>query len=764
MADSGQSGGDALSRTYQAYVTQRFLTLDRFDRYVTQEQYVGAKDFFDDDVPLFKRAPCLVLGHTQEAIRSHASMVSGEGRFPRLTTHGDEDDTDLDSDFGLSPEDSAIVDPFLGKIVKDARLQTAGRRLVEAALSCGTAVAVGCARKGRLAVDNIPAKYCAPQLSPDGDVLSVEIRYPYVVEEKDRLTQRLVEKVKLYRRTIDDTSDVTYKPADGREDGREPVWQIASSFKHDFGFCPVVWWKCMADTVSPAEIDGYPIHRTILEELYHLDLARSQLHRAALTTLDPIMVETGVEPGFSPAPLVELVKSMDGLFMGNPMDPARNQWGVMPRGQGNVGRGRKRAPGMAYQYPLQATVDYLTIPGDALKAGFDNVKSLEEHICDLLHWRPIDPSSALTSALSGRALEWLHKKQIDYDNELRVDFADHMLLPLVNMLLRIALALSQREDKVTIFLPGIDQVSSILERFQIDQDDGKGGKTSVWVCPVIDAVWPPYFPPSEQDAFALGNTVRSDLKANIITRRTAVERMASFYQIRDVDAYLEALEKEKLPDLGIDPATGPVGASGAAGGAGGAPGAQSPVGGPSGPSGAPSGSPVAGGSGGGASSAPASSGSGGASAATLDATATQAAPDAHLSNSASQKAAQDVYDQLIEDFPTEALAWVKTAAWQGPMRVPLTQIDFSNKDTWAASNEPDKVSDFSTKINKGVLKPIVLVNEPNNEKMICLDGHHRLLAYEQLGRDALAYVATVGSESGPWMQLHNKQSDGGASV
>lgn len=557
------SNAKAVSDTYEANLSDRFRLLDKYDRFVSQTQYEGRPPFNDDGTPLLQRAPSIVLGHVNEAIRSHASMICGHNRFPKLTTHGDEDDTDLDEAFGLSKGDSGALDPFINKLVKVAKAQTAGRRLIEAALGCGTAVAVSSVRKGRLCVDTLPAKFCTPTIDQHGAVESVDVRFPYIVEGKDAMGQTAYV-VKLYRRTITATGDTLYKPAEAARNGAEPTWQVLKTFKHDFGFCPVVWWKCLSNDLSPVALDGDPLHKTLLEELFNLDLARSQLHRAVITTLDPIMIEIGdFGAGFTPAPMVDLVSSMDGLFMGNPKDPANKQWGIFNAGragQGNIGKGRKRAPGMAYKYPAGSNVSYLTLPGDSLSAGERNVDTLAEHICDLLHWRPIDPKTMQSSALSGRALHWLHKKQIDFDDTLRVDFADKMLLPMVDQHLRMALVLSRQGKKTLVFMPGLAKVAPILERFEAieaelnadmdekDTDEEPDGPR-VWISPTVDVTWPPYFELNEQDAQALNSTVRSDYQAGLITRATAIKKLQGFYGIEDATTYLEELLAEPPPLL-----------------------------------------------------------------------------------------------------------------------------------------------------------------------------------------------------------------------
>lgn len=121
---------------------------------------------------------------------------------------------------------------------------------------------------------------------------------------------------------------------------------------------------------------------------------------------------------------------------------------------------------------------------------------------------------------------------------------------------------------------------------------------------------------------------------------------------------------------------------------------------------------------------------------------------------------QDVREQLADDYPPEATAWVDDVPWEGPKTVPLVDLDFSNEKKWRASAEPEKIHKFAKKIQKGKLKPIIAVKAPQRNKLIIVDGHHRALAYRALGRDAMAYVATVPQEKGEWLAMHNSQTHG----
>jgi hypothetical protein len=121
--------------------------------------------------------------------------------------------------------------------------------------------------------------------------------------------------------------------------------------------------------------------------------------------------------------------------------------------------------------------------------------------------------------------------------------------------------------------------------------------------------------------------------------------------------------------------------------------------------------------------------------------------------------AKVVHDQLAQDYQDRDIEFVLHIPWIGPVEVPLSSVDFSNKDNWQASEDDKKVDMFADKMaNQNYSKPIVLVNNPSNDnKMMIVDGHHRALAALQNGQPVNAYVGQVGSTNGPWDRLHSKQ-------
>lgn len=126
--------------------------------------------------------------------------------------------------------------------------------------------------------------------------------------------------------------------------------------------------------------------------------------------------------------------------------------------------------------------------------------------------------------------------------------------------------------------------------------------------------------------------------------------------------------------------------------------------------------------------------------------------------------AQAVYEQLQEDYGKRFLGWVLAAHWEGPVDVPLEEVNTANRSKWAAMDDMEHVKDFISQVKDGSVKPIILVNEPNNDKMMIADGHHRFLAAEKLDMPVKAYVATVGGVGGDWIKMHDKQNDHGVEM
>ena len=123
--------------------------------------------------------------------------------------------------------------------------------------------------------------------------------------------------------------------------------------------------------------------------------------------------------------------------------------------------------------------------------------------------------------------------------------------------------------------------------------------------------------------------------------------------------------------------------------------------------------------------------------------------------------AREVYDQLLEDYPSKSLDWVVSGEkWSGPQPIKIDDIDFSTEQRWQASRDP--IEPYVDRISDGRMKPVILVRAPHGGKLIIVDGHHRVLAYKKLGKPALAYVGSLLSRESMTeaLALHSLQKGG----
>lgn len=513
----------------------RYFKIDRLERYAKGTQYEGRPSFWNDDIPLHERAPIIVHPVVNSAVASNCDLVLGEGRYPTATTHPGEDDSAFDERFGLSEEDSEVLDRFLKEVQEQARCTAAFTELLETAQHSRTSVAVCRVVDGKLDIETVLAKHCEPAFDTKrpSEVVKLEIRYPYIEDYFDEEKKQWSCRCMLYRRVIDTMSDTVYLPAPASENRGEPdAWNVdvTKTAAHGFGFCPVVWYKFMPSKSTVAEIDGCAVHEKLLDEIDALNFTLSQKHRACLYCADPQMVEIGVHEDENPAPMGRT----STLWV--PGDPSDNkQWrsGITPDGR----PARKRGPGVINRYDSSdVKVSYLTLPGDAMKPSEDNARGIEAMLKEALAYVAIDiDKMKLGSDVSGRALEWLHRKQIDRCSRIRTDFGDNCMKPVINMLLRIALHM-----KKGLYLAGLDKVRGILERFMQALDDG----TTRWFNPTMKLAWGPWFAQTDADAKQTSETVRADYTAKLITRQTAIQKLAPYYGIKDAAQYLDALEDE----------------------------------------------------------------------------------------------------------------------------------------------------------------------------------------------------------------------------
>lgn len=528
-----------------ANMTPRAKYMDRLERYVLGTQYQGRPSFWTEGKPIVERAPCITYKIVKSAIASNVDLVLGEGRFPHITTNPGEDDENFD-DALLSDDESRLADRFIEELQRQVRFRAACRAALGDAQACGTAVAIVGARAGKLFVDSVKAKWCERELDDEGAVRKLTILYPYKATEKRRDgTYEVV--VKLYKRVIDTESDTTFLPVDARADGcevDESEWRPdpAKTIQHGLGFCPVVWYAFMLGCATVEEIDGQAIHALSLDEIEAHDIALSQRHRAAVYCGDPQLVEFGVEMGSSPAkkgrePIVPATR------LGGPMSEKNPVVAEFTRPAKPT---RRRGVSEVWQYENEkARAEYLQIGVDALKAIDENAADLRQKIAEALCVVFLDPENVKFAAtVSGKALETIRERQLNRCDQIRDDFGDGFIIPVISMLLRMVLHIAS--SGATLRLAGVGKVMPMLQKVADASDPGH------WYAPTMVLKWGDYFKPDAADEQAIVTMAISAKDGGLITRETAVERVRRIFGIQNVDEYVETLEEEAEEHMALE--------------------------------------------------------------------------------------------------------------------------------------------------------------------------------------------------------------------
>lgn len=453
-------------KAIRANTSPRAHYLAHLEAFVEGTQYAGRPSWFSREKPLWERAPCIVYPIVQSAIDSNTDLVLGDGRFPGITTHPDEDDEDFD-DAAMNEDDAKLVDRFIVEVARQVRLRSVMREVFTAAQGCGSGVEIFGVRAGKLFVDTTKAQWCTPTFDAEGasTLTSLEIKYAYLEQVQDAQGKWCV-KPKLYRRVIDATADTTYLPADALENGIAPIWKAdpAQTFTHGFGFCPAHWYPFMRGCSVVNDCDGNALHAHLLDEVQALDFALSQRHRAALYAGDPQWTEIGVELGSSPTE-----QGRGGSIPGTPsggMTSASNPVTTHYVSPQRPKKGRKKSPGDVWQYEdPQTTVELHSLPGDALKALSDHAADLRLKIAESMAVVFMDQEHIkLGAQMSGKALEALKARQIDRCDQYRSDVADHLIVPSIDMLLRVVVA-SAKAGKLRI--AGLAKALPILSAWNV---------------------------------------------------------------------------------------------------------------------------------------------------------------------------------------------------------------------------------------------------------------------------------------------------------
>jgi len=497
-------------------------------------QYEGRPSWFNDDVPLFRRAPCIVYHIVSEAIRSFVDLVLGDQRFASFLFEPEED--------VLEVAVADLVTRGVEQIQKAARFRTAARHALYNAMGTGSACLIGGVRNGKLFMEGADAWMCTPKLDPNGIVEHLTIEYPFLEEYQDEQGDWCV-RAMLFRREITDQEDIFYKPIPIEKQKKAQGWKVDKVYAHNLGFCPVVWYAYMKATRVSYGVDGIAIHEGLEDEIYALDMALSQRHRAALYCGDPQIVVTGADPSYSPTEKPGgrgMIATKEGGDFGNEGPPRphyeyRDYFSM----KGNI----KKSPGTVWIFPDPNTkVIMLTLSEKEIGAIDRNAQDLRSKLAETLSVVFIDPEQVkFASQITGKALETLRERQINRCDQIRDDIADGLMLPAVDMLLRIvATSPGLKVSKA------IKDILPILKKFSVGMNTAAAPTVGQWTLPEPKLVWGSYFKEDPDEQRIITETIINAVLSNLLTKKAAIERLKAFYPIiTNTDVFLQELEADQ---------------------------------------------------------------------------------------------------------------------------------------------------------------------------------------------------------------------------
>jgi hypothetical protein len=219
-------------------------------------------------LPLKFRRPSAPYRLVKVIVDRFTGLLFSERRHPKLRVDGDPDTED-----------------YAAAMADSARLW---QQMILARTYGGAmgSVAVGFQfLNGKPIIEIHDPRWTHPQFKDRATLklYEVEKRFMYPVDKRDPLTGLFHTENYWYRRIINETSDILFKPAPVG-DGEEPKWETDRSVDHNLGECPVVW---IQNTPNQDGIDGDPDCLGIYDLCERIDQLLSQADASTSYNCDP---------------------------------------------------------------------------------------------------------------------------------------------------------------------------------------------------------------------------------------------------------------------------------------------------------------------------------------------------------------------------------------------------------------------------------------------------------------------------------------------
>jgi hypothetical protein len=449
-------------------------------------------------VPFRFRRPSTPLHLGKTIVDRFTSLLFSERMHPRIVVEGDPDTED-----------------YVAAIVDAARFwqfMVLARTLGGA---MGTTVGGFSFLDGKVAFEAHDPRWITPTWRDRRafQLAAIEERYWVPVEVYDPDERATIEVLYWYRRVIDESVDVVFKPA-LVGDGEEPQWVIDRAVRHDLGFCPVVW----AQNVPVLDdVDGDPDAHGAFDMLDQIDALLSMASFGTTNNCDPTMI---------------LASDLD---------------------LGEVtSKGSKKAIGLE----KGGDAKYLEIAGTGPKAARELAMELRQYALEVTQCvleRPGEQGATPKTATEVlRAYSSMHARA----DVLREQYGERFIKPLLSMVVRAARAKtgSLRDANGA---PARDAqgrrmvgVLDLPQRIEQDGDDIRRVDRVLGTGGDLRLQWPSYVTPTLEEESLAVRSAGEARALGLVDNEHAVKKVAAFYGVEDVSAMLQAMQEQRAEQAG----------------------------------------------------------------------------------------------------------------------------------------------------------------------------------------------------------------------
>jgi hypothetical protein len=373
----------------QSVLFYRDPLLHQLDKYYENTQYDHLEDWDnascqDDYIAVRKRKPRIIYSYGKVLSSRVASKLVGDKNFPTMKVDEDPDTTE-----------------FLKVLINSSMLRSRLLEPIKRTVATGSAFVRFYIVENAIKIEWFKSKYCYPEFSPAGELISVEVRYVY--EDQTDLDAQKNPKKKWYKMILGTMTDILFDNPEYKPGATSPPeFQVVSRVDHELGFVQGHWFRTCEDKHSP---DGYGLLTDLMDFIDEVNYNLSQSSEAVSYNQDPQLT----------------IKNMDEEELSELIRSSQKAWNLGREGEANF---------------LESNLDGVKVASelrDKVRLGVQDISRVVM----------MDPEKMVAHAQSGRALEVLHGPFVELLNEIR----PFIELGIKALLVKMALAVLITEEK-----------------------------------------------------------------------------------------------------------------------------------------------------------------------------------------------------------------------------------------------------------------------------------------------------------------------------